>query len=92
MEGDEIDLNPDGLELPATFTLKTVEELNGEYSDVITYTYTVYPESASYTLNPAEVAGKTSADFAYKNAFKAYTVDSENDAFCVGTLNWTHDY
>jgi len=92
MEGDEIELNPDGLDLPATFTLKTVEEVDGEYSDVLTYTYTVYPESASYTLNPAEVAGKTSADFAYNNAFKAYTVDSENDAFGVGTWNWSHVY
>ncbi len=90
MEGDEVELNPEGLALPATFTLKTVEEIDGEYSDVLTYTYTVYPESASYTLVPSEVAAGTSADYAYTNKFATYTVETENDAFGVATWNWTH--
>lgn len=87
---DVIEFDVDDSELPTVLTLKTVEEQNGQYSDVLTYTYTVYPENAKYTLNPSEVLNASSNDFAYINGFKTYTIDSENDAFGVGTWNWSH--
>ncbi len=79
-----------GAEIPGTVTLKVTEELGGEYIDVETYVYTLYPENAVYELDTSQVSAGTSADFGYNNKF---ITQGDNGFAAENTLNsWTHVY
>ena len=95
-EGDFIDLNPDGLDLPLDVTLKAVENYNGVFSDVVNYTYTLLAESGSFPIDVDAVASGSDNDYLYEKSFVVTTFDENstiNDAFTIsGTGNWTAVY
>ncbi len=95
-DGDYIDLNPDGLDLPLEVTLKAVEVLDGEYSNVYSWTYNLVPDEMSWGINYDDVLAGTDANWKYSQSMVPTKFDEAstyNDAVTIESTNqWSHIY